>query len=130
MYKLGITDGIIRSIESYYHIPDYKPQEGEIFCENEIPVPSVPVYDGQGNVIDATPANRNIPYAISKNPIATNESTIITTTPGIIFEVESQEYVDEDGIIEYSNENVGIHQIILKGYDYFLDTVIEVEVVE
>lgn len=69
---------------------------------------------------------KNIPYEIDKSTITTSETATITTeaTTAII---EDEEY-EVDGVIEYSNENVGIHTIILK-QDRHKDTVVEIEVI-
>lgn len=129
-YRVGIVDGVARWKESLEHIPFYQPVEGEVYSLADIPVPCLPIFNELGDVISFNPVDRNISYTISKNTITTAETATITTTPGIQFEVDGQEYTDPDGIIEYSNENPGTHQVILKGYEYFLDTVVEIEVVQ
>jgi hypothetical protein len=70
-----------------------------------------------------------VPYTVSNNPIAVNEVTTITVPSNTIALIDGQEYVIDDGVLEYSNENPGTHQILLRLNGY-KDIAIEIEVIE
>jgi len=70
-----------------------------------------------------------VPYTVSNNPVAVNEVTTITVPSNTIALIDSQEYIIDDGVLEYSNENPGMHQVLLR-LDGYKDTTIEIEVIE
>jgi hypothetical protein len=55
--------------------------------------------------------------------------TTITVPSNTIALIDGQEYVIDDGVLEYSNENPGTHQILLRLNGY-KDIAIEIEVIE
>lgn len=67
-----------------------------------------------------------IAYTIDKNIIAIGEIATITVLLPVTAVVDSVEY-PIDSTLEYSNDNVGTHSIILKA-DQYKDTYIEVTV--
>ncbi len=70
-----------------------------------------------------------IPYRITKLYVMPDETTYIYVPLGTIAAINGVEYEIDDGCIEYSNPNVGVHQIMLKikGCD---NTPVYVEVME
>jgi len=70
-----------------------------------------------------------ISYTIDKSQLKINEVATIITEPNTIAMVDNQEYLLEDGVLEYSNENLGVYRIILK-QERHKDVVIQIEVVE
>lgn len=66
-------------------------------------------------------------YSIDKTQLSTGEVATITTGPDTIVVVDEQEYQLVDGVLEYSNENPGVHTITLKKEKY-KDAVIQIEV--
>lgn len=112
-------------------IVDETTEEGKLLKEKI--VKNHPFYDlviKNGKLIDVN-IYPNINYTINKTQITTTETATITINDPatIIAIVDGQEYEVTDGIIEYSNENPGIHEITLKAEKY-KDTIITVEVIE
>lgn len=70
-----------------------------------------------------------IPYQITKPYIAPNEATTISVPKGTVAVINGMDYQIDDGSIEYSNPNVGVHQIILKVNGY-AQTLVHIEVME
>ncbi|EMS73763.1 hypothetical protein [Ruminiclostridium cellobioparum] len=70
-----------------------------------------------------------IPYQITKCYLEQNETTTIFVPEGTIAVINGMEYEIDDGIIEYSNPNIGVYQIqlTLNGY---AKTQVCVEVIE
>lgn len=68
-----------------------------------------------------------ISYTIDKTQLTINEVATIVTEPNTVAMVDNQEYLLENGILEYSNENIGIYRITLKQQGK-RDVVIQVEV--
>lgn len=122
--------------------------KGETNTVNEIKFPShqIEVTEDIYNAIDYMPcgfdADENgqiiaihevpyIPYTIDKSTILTTETAIITVPADTVAIIDGQEYppaTEQNTTIEYSNENVGIHEIKLILYGY-RDTIVSVEVV-
>ena len=70
-----------------------------------------------------------VPYRITKLYIEPEEATSIYVPMGTIASINGVEYEIDDGCIEYSNPNVGVHQIMLKIKGY-TNTPVYVEVME
>lgn len=67
-------------------------------------------------------------YSIDKTQLSTGEIATITTEPDTIAVVDEQEYQLVDGVLEYSNDNIGVHSLVLKQPNK-KDAVIQIEVV-
>lgn len=114
---------------SSWSVIDETKEEGETLTSRI--VNSYPFFDliiENGEVTDIAEWE-HVEYAIDKQVITKNEVATITTTPGTTVEIEGQEYILEDGVLEYSNENLGVYRIILK-QERHKDVVIRIEVVE
>jgi len=113
------------------YIVDETTQEGKALKEKIIK--NYPFFDfvedTEGNLIDIS-IYPEIEYSIDKTQITTTETATITINdPAIITAIiDGQEYEVTDGMIEYSNENVGTHEIVLKALGY-KDAKITIEVI-
>jgi uncharacterized protein YbbC (DUF1343 family) len=87
------------------------------------------VFDGENPVDVEIIEVPYVPYTVSNNPVAVNEVTTITVPSNTIALIDNQEYIIDDGVLEYSNENPGTHQILLRLNGY-KDVAIEIEVIE
>jgi len=124
MYRIYLQNGLIVGKESMTHLDPLVPDS----WLDGIDLPAAPVYtDG---VLTGIANLEYIPYTVDKNPITTVEEATITALTDVIAIVDGVEYPPEaDGIISYSNANVGTYEITLKKHGY-KNTVINVEVVE
>ncbi len=88
------------------------------------------ILDENGNLVDIY-EYPDIKFSVDKTTITTMETATITITEPteVVAVIDGQEYTVSNGIIEYSNENIGIHEIVLKAEKY-RDAVIRIEVIE
>lgn len=137
MFRIGIQNGYVVNKEEMNHLAleqiEERKQLGEIFLDDRLVkdkrLPAVPIYEGEAIVdIQELP---NIQYTVDKTVITTLEAAVMTISdPAVVTAViDEQEYEITDGSIEYSNENPGNHEIILKAEGYY-DAHIQIEVVE
>ncbi|HEX2924801.1 MAG TPA: hypothetical protein VHP38_00835 [Ruminiclostridium sp.] len=70
-----------------------------------------------------------IPYRITKLYLEPDEVTSIYVPKGTTASINGMDYEIDDGCIEYSNPNVGVHQIMLKISGY-AQTPVYIEVME
>ncbi|WP_427340660.1 hypothetical protein [Caloranaerobacter sp. DY30410] len=138
MFRVNIQSGYIVAIESMFHLTQEQIEERkQLYKELFLPkeeiegkqLPLKPVYDAEGNLIGAEELPK-IEYTIDKTQITTDEvATITIIKPTIVTAViNEQEYLIEDGTIEFSHFKQGNYEIMLKA-DGFKPTIIQVEVV-
>lgn len=112
------------------YVIDETTEEGKALAEKILQ--NYPFYDlvvENGQLIDIN-IYPDIEFSIDKTQITTTEVANITiTNPNTVTAIiDNQEYTVSDGIIEYSNENVGTHQVVLKAEGY-KDARITIEVI-
>jgi len=123
MYRIYLQNGLVVGKESMTHLEPLVPDS----WLDGIDLPATPVYTN--GVLTGIANMEYIPYTVDKNPITTVETATITAIADVVVIVDGVEYPPEpDGIVSYSNANVGVYEITLKKYGY-KDTVVDVEVV-
>lgn len=109
---------------------DETTEEGRQLVEkiiNNYPFFDLVIKDGQLIDVQVYP---DIEFIINKTQITTDEvATITITNPTTITAIiNEQEYLIEDGVIEFSHYKVGKYEITLKA-DKFKPTIITIEVI-
>jgi len=134
MFRIYIQNGYVIGRETMHHLsPEQIAKLEGIFVDDvliaEKRLPATPIYDGE-DIVDIQELP-DIQYNVDKTTISTLESATITISdPEVVTAiVENLEYEVTDGVIEYSNENPGKYEIILKKEGYY-DARIQIEVVE
>lgn len=135
MYQLMVLDkhgNIIGACTDSNRLPDVKevfPHESYIGVETSYNMDLIFNYSSyhyrDGEFIKKEP----VPYQVTRLYIGPDEDTTIFVPKGTIAAIGGVEYEIDDGIIEYSNPNVGVHQILLMKSGH-ANTSVYVEVME
>ena len=123
MYRIYLQNGLVVGKETMGHLDPLVPDSWLV----GITLPAAPVYDSE--TLTGIQNLEYIPYNVDKNPITTAETATITAIPDVIAVIDGVEYPPEaDGIINYSNANIGMYEITLRKHGY-KNTSVSMEVI-
>lgn len=140
MIKIIVRAGKNYETNSLFPNENWYPNQPDNMVVNELTqegrslskriIASFPFYDmviEDGELVDIVEWEP-LQYTITETTITVNQFTTITTSQNAVAVVDEEEYLLDDGILEYQNENVGLYTIELKK-DGFKSAFVDIEVI-